>query len=245
MRCCMETTCRIIGSELEPSVLAYFNSTPNPGSFTPDTNLYPIENKLINVDYRRRWNSNGTGCEYCVVRRDGSIIEDSCKPDLSCDNTVTCPKGTTIQSRGLSTYCTFCGSDEYYDESSSSCQKLTGCDEGFYFNPFDNVNENFRIYNQETKTNIIDNDSGVANRVTATNYKYYDYTFLDNNTPSQCSACGPNTYMNDYEHVNLECNTCDPIDNQYGIFQTVVNNSCALCEKRNPIVRTGVLTPNT
>ena len=227
-----ETTCRLIGSELEQSVLNNFIS---PGSFTPDTNLYPIENKLINVDYRRRWNSNGTDCEYCIVHsRDGSIIEDSCKSDLSCDNTVTCPKGTTIQSYRLSTYCTFCGSDEYYDETTSSCQKLDGCDEGLKFNPFDNVDGSFRIYNQETKTNMTDNGIGVANRVTPTNYKHYDHTFLDNNTPSQCSVCGPNTYMNDYAHVNLECNTCDPIDSQYGIFQTVVNNRCALCGEAKP-----------
>jgi len=230
-----ETTCRIIGSELEPSVLAYFN-TPSPGSFTPDATLYPIENKLINVKYRRRWNSNGTNCEYCVVRDDsqGSIIEDSCKASLSCDNTVTCPKGTTLSTRGLSTYCTFCGPDEYYDETSSNCEKLRGCDEGYFFNPFDNVNSDFKIYNQKTKTNIIDNAYGVANRVTPNTYKHYNHTFLDNNTPSQCTACGPNTFMKDYEHVNLECDTCDPVDSQYGIFQTVVNNSCKLCGTTRP-----------
>lgn len=212
-----------LGMNMNSNVLEYYKTEERMSGYVPDTDYYPITNKLINLSYKRRWDATGSNCEYCVVNESGLIIDGSCESNLPISQSE-CPTGTQLNTLGFDRYCSFCAADEYFDSSINRCKPLNGCDEGYYFNPFSNIDNSFQLKRNENGSVIIDSD----NSINKDNYEAYKYTFLNNNTSNQCTLCGPNTYMNQFQHVNLECNTCERM-NPEGYLQVVDNNRCEEC----------------
>lgn len=222
----------VLGNNLPDSV---FTQLERP----MQTALRPEKYRFMTARSIRRWNSNGSECEYCYIDNTNDIIEDTCQSNVFTHSpTNECPKGLEyVPKRGLDDpYCRFCEETEFYDSNDSNCKRLIGCMEGEYFDPFD-TSENFKIYNFQTGNDILDNSSGTLNK---DNYANFNYAYLQNNSNAtdgitNCVNCPVNEYINNDDFVNnqnikFECNTCDRID-AYNNVYTVINNECSRCVK--------------
>lgn len=221
-------TCTVIGSELSESVksqLSFYSAG--------DPNIFNIDNRFVDVNYKRRWNASGSACEYCIVHN-GKIIEDSCTESEPCAGslqTFKCPVGKKldVDSTGFEKYCVPCESHEYYDDTESNCKLLNGCTKGYYFNPFDTVSDAFRLYDIDKKQTITDNSASVENRVDKISYENYKYAFLNNNDTMQCTSCPDNHYQNNVNSTSLECKECTGTDDFGNIHYVDAQNNCVGC----------------
>jgi len=188
-------------------------------------NDVPVGNQFHDLTYNRQWNSNGTGCEYCLIDT-FSGSPDSGSPDIigSCfsniptdEDTLSCDKGQELVQNELKTYCRYCSSNEYYDETTSNCKPLLGCISGKRFAPFSN---NEHIYPSEFS------DTDTTPFDVSRNY------FTSNTTVSQCIPCESNTYIDDTVHRNRSCKECPISKGRYTEEVYTVNeakNECSIC----------------
>jgi hypothetical protein len=222
------TVCHVMGSSLNADAKSvYMNQNVQLGSSVP------FDNQVVQVEYNRRWAQDGTSCEYCMVDSSKECIPTTLSTSLpTCltKDQVTCPAGLKTVEIGFSKFCDYCDVSEYYDAATTTCKPLIGCDAGQYFNPFTNISDTFKLYNNETNTEITDNtNNSVVSKSTFDNKKF---SYLQNNTTTQCTRCdGVNEYMDaDDGHTNFECSTCRLQNDITQIMTTDVNKtSCTAC----------------
>ncbi|QOI90264.1 hypothetical protein QKU58_gp067 [Pyramimonas orientalis virus] len=199
----------------------------------------PFDDKVIGMKYRRRWNSNGSACEYCLIDMDtndcfdnSTVLTDMSGTACPAPYDIECPKGfVRKQDIENGAYCVKCGDTEYYNSTSKTCEPLLGCTVGQKFDPFTTINDvngqEFHLYNYSTDTTIRDNTNGA---ITKDNFDKDSYAYLHNNLNTQCSPCDDvNSYMNNRDHVEFECNTCQFMDESGNI--NYVNNDKTECNR--------------
>ena len=162
-----------------------------------------LEKQFHDITYRRRWNSNGSACEYCVVDTFGGSgdILDDCASNAVVDDDLSCDLGETLVQNDLNiSYCRICSSNEYYDEENSNCKMLSGCEAGKRFDPPDL---------EEGKS----------------------YLTSDTNIDDDCTPCESNTYISDTTHMRRQCKTCDETrdDDNYVYTVNDTNTECSRC----------------
>ena len=191
-------------------------------------NTIPFDNKIVPVEYNRRYNSAGDACEYCIWDSDNNTcFTDSTTittaiPTCKNEYEVQCPKGYELREDIVSgKYCDVCGQNQYYDETESNCKDLDGCPAGQYFDALNNVSSSFKMYSlslTNTSTDITTN--AALGTVSYTSYNNNDYAFLDNNTDIQCVNCtGSNMYMDEAYNTKFSCETC-PLQDDIGYIMT-------------------------
>ena len=209
--------CYIIGSQLDDDVKPP-NIMINSQSIR--------DNSFFNVSYKRRWDSNGENCEYCMLDTEGVCKENQLKPSKECPSKQDqCPKGTEYVNSTIymeNPYCGYCGPDKYYDESTKVCKSFNGCPEGKYFDPLSNIDSDFRLYQFDGSITLEQPQSDISR------FEQDKYTYLDDNTSNQCEACTGNTYMDMYDHTNLNCKECPFMKNGF-IMTTETHTDCEEC----------------
>ena len=165
-------------------------------------NEVTLEKQFHDITYRRRWNSNGSACEYCVVDTFGGSgdILDDCASDAGVDDDLSCDPGETLVQNDLNiSYCRICSSNEYYDEDNSKCKMLSGCEAGNRFVPPD-LSEGKSYLTSDT-------------------------------TDDDCTPCESNTYISDTTHMRRQCKTCDETrdDDNYVYTVNDTNTECSRC----------------
>ena len=195
--------------------------------------LRPEKYRFMTVNATRRWDSNGSNCEYCYVDQQDNIIESTCQDTQFVQSEPSCPKGLEYVPKMPfdHAYCGFCQENEYYDINDSNCKPFTGCLENQYFDPFETISNTFKIYNFETKQDITENNGFVSKD----NYANYNFVYLQDNSNTQCRTCPANTFINNSHFVNnqnvkYDCETCPHTDTFRKIY-TVENNQCSFCVK--------------
>lgn len=209
--------CYIIGSQLDDDVKPP-NIMINSQSIR--------DNSFFNVSYKRRWDSNGENCEYCMLDTEGVCKENQLKSSKECPSKQDqCPKGTEYVNSTIymeNPYCGYCGPDKYYDESTKVCKSFTGCPEGKYFDPLSTIDSDFRLYQFDDSITFAQPQSDISQ------FEQDKYTYLDDNTDSQCKSCTGNTYMDMYDHTNLNCKECPFMKNGF-IMTTETHTDCEKC----------------
>jgi hypothetical protein len=206
----------------------------------------PFDNKIVGVEYRRRYNAYGSACEYCIIDPSTNeclidttpvttlptVLPTPCKREFD----VECPKGYELNNDFFQgSYCTVCSSSQYYDSTDSNCKNLDGCDSGKYFDPFNNIikgtsgtNDEFLMYNITEKQAILDIKNG--DPVNPTDYDNTLFSYLNNNSSAQCEPCsGSNMYMDLIGNTELECKTCPYNNGTYIMTTNPTRDQCSEC----------------
>tara|TARA_B110000259_G_scaffold173498_1_gene206859 strand:+ start:3516 stop:7169 length:3654 start_codon:yes stop_codon:yes gene_type:complete len=181
-------------------------------------NDVPVLNQFHDLTYNRQWNSNGTACEFCLIDTfSGSRDNIGCVSNMPVSQSAVCETGQQLVQTEFRTYCRYCSINEYYNETTSNCEPLSGCGAGKRFAPFMSNNNIFPYGGQE---------------LTETSFDVSSNYFTSDTDNQQCSSCESNTYIDDTEHTNRSCKSCPISRGRYTeevYTVNATNSECSIC----------------
>lgn len=171
-------------------------------------------NLFVDKVYKRIYDKEGINCEWCPIdaaRQCQGNVEDYNK-SISCPPR-RCPLGREIvYANGVEVSCRKCGSNEFYNETTSNCENLTRCPPG---SRVDNLNlvPGFKL-GEEKHTDL---------QQTTYLHNYQSVSNVALLRDIRCERCGINEYL-DYENFASNCKQCE--EGTYSLAGAIGCSNC-------------------
>ena len=211
-------------------------------------------NSFFEISWKRMFDETGQNCVYCIIDPQSDPNNPSCifenytvrvgtpvklktiKYKYVFDNVpqcipITCPVGFNLNEERndlgqvVKLSCSPCAKNQYYNLDTSNCEMLPGCNKGYEFDAFENIDND--------KLNLLIKTNQKWDKVPRTNWDQNepnDYILLHSSSildNEYCSKCSGNTYQS----VDGSLSKCEVCNNQFGKTFTLDedNTVCTKC----------------
>jgi hypothetical protein len=215
-------------------------------------NLDP--NSFFEISWKKMFDETGQNCVYCIIdpQNDSCIFENytvrvgtqlkTIKYNYIFENVpqcipTTCPLGFELNEERndlgqiFKMSCSPCAKNQYYNLDTSNCEMLPGCNKGYTFDAFENIDNN--------KLNLLVKTNQKWDKLPRTSWDRIEpseYVLLHSSTISDneyCSKCSGNTYQS----VDGSLSKCEICQNSFSKTYTVDENNtaCTKCSESDKI----------